>query len=243
MRYADEQLTRPRVEHGCDFGSRRAILVRNGKDELIHQAGHKYWGGIGQQAYSPSQLCLYGPKFKAAYHYQKDIHKGRIKPEDWERLAPQIHAHLGAEFPIELISLKHTLLLDEPGEVSGPPAKAPPKKYPRVAGPCLYRVIEVDDDDQSSLKVVEYPVVSQAKGRVTYKDRGGCDQALKVEQLADRGYSETRDGALDLYLDARGARIKEHANAVLHFARRYAASMEAYRRAREEIKALRAEST
>lgn len=251
MRYAEEQLTRPRMEHGSDFGyARRSVLVRNGEKQLLHQAGYKYRSGIGQQGYTSTEIALYGPK--VSYNGRKVIHKGRVTPEVWQELAPQIYEHLGMEFPLKLISLKHTLLLDESGEVTEPPTrpKSPACEYPRVASEDLYRVVE-NPEDRKNLKIREYKVEKQSRDTVTFSyevrirnPRTGeirisrREDSGKVERLAGAGYAETIEAAKQMYLKTYEDTVKSTQRDILAAAMYYARAKDDLAEARERLKAL-----
>lgn len=249
MRYAEEQLTRPQVEYGSDFGyGRRSVLVRNGDKQLLHQAGHKYWSGQGQQGYAPARIVLHGPGI--GYNRHKEIYQGRVSPEVWRELAPQIHAHLGMEFPLDLINLKHTLLLDEPGEVVGPPPRAEAREYPRVLSERLYRVVE-NPEDRKNLKIREYRVEKQSRGVVTlgYEVRrrdpetgdiriSRREVTSKVELLGGAGYGETVEAAKRLYLEACETTVESTQQALLEAAMYYARAKDDLAEARERLKAL-----
>jgi hypothetical protein len=199
MKYADKQLVRPQSEHGCDFGhGRRSVLVRNGKKELLHVAGAKHWGGVGaDRQYSQSEIVLY-PDDRGVCK-QHTIATGRVGKQDWANIAEEIYKHLVARFPIELISLKHTLLLDEPGEVEGPPTRepAPKKVHPRIESDKIYRIFLEDD---GKCRLVEFPVIKQSGGMITYLLPNGRESEKKTKQLIEEGAGGTVEEAITGYL-------------------------------------------
>jgi hypothetical protein len=51
-----EQLVRPRIENGTDYGNVRQILLKVGTEELTWERGSMYFAGRGEQAYAPTSL-------------------------------------------------------------------------------------------------------------------------------------------------------------------------------------------
>jgi hypothetical protein len=240
MKYVD-QIVRPRSEYGCDYGyARRSVLVRSGDRDLLHIAGHSGRAGIGMREYWPAEIALWRPDVSIMQR-QKTIHTGRITRTDWELLAPQIYAHLGTEFSLDLIDRTRTLLLDQPGEVE-PPAytRKPPAEQPRV-GPRLYRIY--DDQMGDDVRLVEFDVVAQRRNRVTVRRTGvTIERDVRLDQLKDRGYGETSDEALELYLNTYREKLKAVAAALLRATTSYAAAEGDLAAAQERLNTMKEET-
>jgi hypothetical protein len=208
MKYADEQLVRPQHENGCDYGhGRRSVLVRNGKKQLLHIAGSKHWGGIGaERCYSQSEIVLYPVEKEIGK--QKTLTEGRMTPQKWAESAEAIFAHLGARFPIELIDLKHTLLLDEPGDVDGPPPRVPGSKrvHPRIESAHIVRIF-IDDD--LTYRFAEHPILKQGGGKITYQTPAGHERERRTKDLILDGYAGDRDGAVAAFLQIYEEQVAE----------------------------------
>jgi hypothetical protein len=209
MRYADEQIVRPQHENGCDYGcGRRSVLVQNTithpkkgriKVQLIHVGGSKHWGGIGAgRYYGATEIAIY-PTDDGSGCRQKALAEGRMTRAKWEEIALEIYSHLQTEFPLELVSLKHTLLLDEPGEVDGPPPRDPAKKvmHPRIESDCVYRVFR---DEDGKYKFAEGKIVKQGGGKITYKLGSGREIEKRTRTFIEEGGAGSREEAAAAYL-------------------------------------------
>lgn len=201
MKYADKQLFRPQCENGIDYGTGlRAVLARRGPRDVLHVAGFKSWGGVGcERDYQLTEIALWFPYARDG-HRQEAIHQGRLGRDGFAPLAEKIIGHLGVDFDVRLLSLRHTLLLDEPGEVEGPPKRGPNRKHPRTTAERLYRV-QRDPDDEP--RMVEYVVDAQqvGKARLTRVGGRGRVEVVRIEHLAREGYAGNRIVAANLFLE------------------------------------------
>lgn len=236
MKYADKQLTRPQHENGCDYGhGRRSVLVQNGKKQLLHIAGAKHWGGVGGgRSYSESEIVIY-PSERGVCK-QQALEKGRMTKEKWEAIAPAIYAHLGMNFQLDLISLKHTLLLDVPGEVSGPPPREPNQKkiHPRIESDKLYRVFQED----GKCKLAEADIIKQGGGKITYRLPNKREIEKRTKDLIDEGCGGTVDEAVAGYLRDYEAQLANGAERLHRAAESYAYYTDNLTEAKHRIEAM-----
>jgi hypothetical protein len=211
MKYADEQIIRPQHEGGCDYGyGVRKVLVQNTvthpkkgriKVQLIHIGSAKHWGGIGAgRYYSSPELALY-PSDKDTCKQNKIFEitkKTPLNKAKWEELAPQIFEFLGMGFDLKLISLQHTLLLDEEGELDGPPPRDPKEKviHPRIESDTVYRVFHEDN----KCRVAKGAIVKQGGGKITYRLGSGREIEKRTKQLLEEGGAGTPEEAAAAYL-------------------------------------------
>jgi hypothetical protein len=199
MKYADNQLVRPQHENGCDYGhGRRSVLVQNGKKQLLHIASAKHWGGIGAGRYSsPSEIVVYPHEGGACKQWA--LANGRMDKKKWNDIAEHIYTHLGVKFPMKLISLKHTLLLDEPGEVDGPPPpdeSKPKKVHPRIESDKLYRIFQ----EEGKCQLAEADIIKQGGGKITYRLSKGREIEKRTKDILEEGGGGTVDEAVAGYL-------------------------------------------
>jgi hypothetical protein len=240
MRYADIQIVRPSHEGGCDYGhGRRSVLARNGTQFLLHIAGAKHWGGIGaDRYYSPAEIAIY-PAGQGACK-QLTLAEGRMTGARWAEIAEAIYAHLRTRFPIELISLPHTLLLDEPGDVAEPPPRdpAPKKVHPRIESDRLYRVW-VDDDGRSRL--LESASVKQGGGKITYRLANGLERDRPIKEVIAEGWAGTPEEAVAAFLRPYEEEVAAADERLRRAASHFAYTDERLDEARNRIKAMREE--
>jgi hypothetical protein len=210
MRYAEKQIVRPQSEDGCDYGhGRRSVLVRNGKKEILHISGQKHWGGVGaERYYSASEIVAY-PSDKETCK-QKTLAEGRMTRARWAEIAEAMFAHLGTRFPIELIALKHTLLLDEPGELGGPPPRDPdaPKKPPppRIDSDKIYRVFV---NEGGRCQLAECRIIRQSAGKILYTLGGGGERERRTRDIIADGGAGTVEDAVAAYLETYEEQVAE----------------------------------
>jgi hypothetical protein len=219
MRYAATPLERPQCEGGVDYGhGRRTVLVRNGDRELLHVAGAKHWSGVGMdRSYSPAEIALWHGWTRepgsVIGRQETLLEGGRFTPARLASVSEAIYEHLGIRFPLDLIDLRQTLLLDEPGTIDRPPARRPradPTPRPRVRSAILYQVVEdpTPDAPPFSIRVIALPVLAQKGGKVTVATRSG-ERRLAVDRLAESGIAETAAQAAELFIGRHYARAKE----------------------------------
>jgi hypothetical protein len=219
MKYADEQITRPQHENGCDYGhGRRSVLVQNGKQQILHIGNAKHWGGIGAGRYGSSVEIVAYP-VKDATCRQKTLYptdedkkalevqakavgkevRVTIGMKQWEQIATRMFEHLGMGFDLKLISLKHTLLLDVEGEIDGPPppdASKPKKVHPRIESDKLYRIFQ----EEGKCKLAEANIIKQGGGKITYKLPTGREIEKRTKDILEEGGGGTVDEAVAGYL-------------------------------------------
>jgi hypothetical protein len=199
MKYATKQLVRPQHEHGCDYGhGRRSVLIQNGKKQILHIASAKHWGGIGAGRYSSkSEIAAY--PVENGVCKQQTLAEGRMNKKRWQEIAVKIYEHLGMGFDLNLISLQHTLLLDQEGEVESPPElpTKPKKVHPRIESDRFFRVF-MDEDGKT--KLVEFPIVKQGGGKIAYRLPNGREVDKSTKQLIEDGAGSTADEAVAVYL-------------------------------------------
>jgi hypothetical protein len=240
VKYADEQITRPQHENGCDYGyGRRSVLVRNGKKMLLHCAGSKHWAGVGAgRRYSPPEIVIYPDERGVCKQYT--LAEGRMTKQSWEDIAQKIYEHLGASFPLELISLKHTLLLDEPGEVTEPPVSIPgPKKvHPRIESDKIFRIYQEDD---GKCKLLEFPIIKQGGGKLTYSLPNGRIIERPTKQLIEEGVAGTVDAAVDGFLRHHHEQVAEATTRLQRAAQHFAYAEDNLTDAKHRIEAMRKE--
>lgn len=161
MRYADEQIIRPREEGGAVYTYTRRVLARNGQLFLLFEDGHHY-----RKEYFAASLT----KFRAAggTRISHTIFEGTITPAKLREHAQAIQDAMGVEFDVSLLRRDLTLLLDEPGEVTAPPLRARviKDKQPSLVGQLLYAVRDIDTDRGIAWKVVTYKVIKQREHRI-----------------------------------------------------------------------------
>jgi hypothetical protein len=243
VKYAEKQLVRPQHENGCDYGhGRRSVLVQNGKQQILHVAGSKHWGGIGAgRHYSPSHIAAY-PDERGTCK-QRTLAEGRMTMQKWAEIADAIRAHLGVEFSLELISLTHTLLLDEPGEVAGPPPATQVHKkkvHPRIESDTLYRYTFRDN---SKFELLKFPITKQVNGVTVYKLENGREVDRRTKHLIDEGCAGTVEGAKEAYLKYYKEQREEALERLKRAADHYAYANDNLTEAKQRIEALDKEQT
>jgi hypothetical protein len=237
MKYADEQIVRPQHENGCDYGhGRRAVIVRNGKQQLLHVGGQKHWGGIGAgRYYGAAEIVIYPTEQGTCK--QKSLAEGRMNRQRWEEIAEPIYAHLKMQFPLELISLKHTLLLDVEGEVDGPPPPDPskPKKvHPRIESDKLYRIFQ----EEGGCKLAEATIIKQGGGKLTYRLPNGREIEKRTKDILEEGGGGTVDEAVAGYLRHYEEQLAAGAERLHRAAESYAYYSENLTEAKHKIEAM-----
>lgn len=239
MKYAEKQLVRPQREHGSDYGyGRRSVLARNGPRQILHVASQKSWGGTACERYtSPAEIATWDDK-GGGYARQHTLKEGRMTRKDWAEIAPAIYDHLKKSFPIELIVLDRTLLLDEPGELAGPPPRPPrkpPTRRPALVGARYY---SVDDAFSDTTTLRTYEVVAQERDRVTIRALPhGRDNTIRLAELTAR-FQPTPEAAGQAYLGVYEARVETTRVGLERAARMFTTAQEDHAEAVAEVKAL-----
>ena len=263
MKYADEQIVRPQEENGCDYGSgRRSVLVRNGKKEILHCAGAKHWGGIGmERSYSNVEIVAYPVKGHGGSCMQRTLYptdadlkalkeagktKVSIGRKQWEQIALEMFTHLeyAAGFDIGLISLKHTLLLDEPGEVDEPPPRepAPRVEHPRIESDTVCKVIH-DEEDFKRLLLIEFPIVKQKGGKITYRLHNGHEIEKRTKDAIADGWGGNAEEAIAGYLRHYEEEVAEATGRLQRAASHYDYTNDNLIEAKNRIEVMRKEIT
>jgi hypothetical protein len=237
MKYAERQLVSA-DDGSCDRGSaRRSVLVRNGKKEIIHVAGAKHWGGVGaEREYTGAHIIAYPVAGELCQ--DKHLESGKMNGAKWAGIAEAMFAHLGTRFPIELISLKHTLLLDEPGELDGPPPPAPSvptKKPPRIDSDKIYRIFH---DDDGTCQLIEVRIIRQVGGKITYMLSGGGERERRTKDIIADGGAGTVEGAVAAYLATFEERAAEATTRLQRSAQNFAYADDMLSEARQRIEAM-----
>jgi hypothetical protein len=238
MKYAEKQIVRPSQEGGCDYGhGKRRVLFRRGKKDILKVDGAKHWGGVGSdRQYSAMEIAAFPVEDQTCR--QKTLAEGRMTNARWAEIAEAIFAHLGMRFDVvKLVSIEHTLLLDEPGEVDGPPARdpAPKKVHPRIESDRLWRVYQ---DDDGTLKPIGCVILKQGGGKITYQMPNGRENEKRTKDLIEDGAAGTLEGAAAAYLRSYEERVAEAVLRLTRAADNYSDANDTLREQQHKIEAM-----
>ena len=140
-----------------------------------------------------------------------------------------------------LLSWRHTLLLDEPGEVTEPPPREPgPKKvHPRIESDKIFRIFL---DDDGKCRLVESVIVKQGGGKITYRLGSGREIEKRTKDALDDGCGGTVEEAIEGYLRQYKEQVAEATTRLQRAAQHFAYTEDNLMDAKHRIEAMRKET-